>query len=190
MSCQSCGLGLNVKTSCSTLNGKPSSGREHSSWAFRKDVQRCCRTRSPPSSPCGREREAGLTHRPGWGAWTPLWPLPSGSYTDTRGASQSQGRAPFKIRKTRSQVPSLGGWPSKQGCLPYCRVPGTDGGLPTHRERGHDSPRTGTLSTRTAVELPFVKSFNNINTYIFTRTPKENRLPRNVLITCGAAGGF
>lgn len=34
------------------LKGKPSSGREHRSWAFRNVVHFFCSTRSPPLSPC------------------------------------------------------------------------------------------------------------------------------------------
>ncbi|TNN81752.1 hypothetical protein EYF80_007881 [Liparis tanakae] len=44
-----------MKTSCTTLNTKLSSGMEHTSLAFRKDVHFFCRVRWPPRSPCGRE---------------------------------------------------------------------------------------------------------------------------------------
>lgn len=44
-------MGFKTNMSWMILKGKPSSGREHRSWAFRKVVHFFCSTRSPPLSP-------------------------------------------------------------------------------------------------------------------------------------------
>ncbi|TNN50226.1 hypothetical protein EYF80_039563 [Liparis tanakae] len=50
-SCRLSPVGFRTNMSWMMLKGKPSSGREHSSWAFRKVVHFFCSTRSPPLSP-------------------------------------------------------------------------------------------------------------------------------------------
>lgn len=45
-----------IKTSCTTLKTKFSSGMEQTSLAFRKDVHFFCSVRSPPRSPCVDEK--------------------------------------------------------------------------------------------------------------------------------------
>lgn len=44
-----------MKTSCTTLKTKLSSGMEQTSLAFRKEVHFFCRVRWPPRSPWGRK---------------------------------------------------------------------------------------------------------------------------------------